>query len=121
MMPSFVDSSFSGLLCVEDNNSVLLFDDNESPRAVSSSVAAWHHQDSGFHDAGKESLLSDMSLSVEVLGELLEKESQYMPKCDYINRLRGGDLDIAARKEAIDWIKKVRVGAIIFFFKFVYS
>ncbi|KAK4800690.1 hypothetical protein SAY86_021177 [Trapa natans] len=106
MVPSFVDSSLSGLLCVEDNNSVFL-DDSEIPRGKSSYVPSWHHQANGLKDGGKELLLSDMSLSVELLNELLEKQSQYMPRHDYANRLRGGDLDIAARNEAIDWIKKV--------------
>ncbi|KAK4747498.1 hypothetical protein SAY87_014084 [Trapa incisa] len=105
MIPSFIDSS-SSLLCVEDNSSALLYD-NEIPRAKSSYVVAWHHQDSDLNDAGKELLLSDMLLSVELLSEMLEKESQYMPRHDYINKLRGGDLDIAARKEAVDWIRKV--------------
>ncbi|OWM67729.1 hypothetical protein CDL15_Pgr019230 [Punica granatum] len=111
MAPSFVDSPFSGLLCVEDNNSVFLFDDNESPRAVDSSDAAWHRQGSGFDDAGEgeHGQLSEreMLLSEEGLGGLLEKESQYMPDCEYVNRLRSGDLDIGARKEAVDWIREV--------------
>lgn len=117
MTPSFVDSSFSGLLCGEDSNSALLLDDNESPRTVSSSVATWRRQDSGFYDAGEgeDVPMSEMLLSAEGLGELLEKESQYMPEYDYLNRLRRGDLDIGARKDAIDWIRKVCVAAINLF------
>lgn len=38
---------------MEVNNSVCLFDDNESPRAVDSSGATWHNQGSGFGDAGE--------------------------------------------------------------------
>lgn len=97
-----------------EDNSAFLFDDKESTRAVYSSVATWHNQEGGFGDSGegKEGLLPDILLSVEGLGVLLEKESQYMPESDYLDRLRSGGLDIVARKEAIDWIKKVGMGAI---------
>lgn len=118
MATSFSDSSFSGLLCVEDNNSVFLFDDSENPRAVDSSSATWHIEDRGFGDSGEgKGVLPEMLLGVEELSVLLEKESQYMPERDYWNRLRSGDLGIGARKEAIDWIKKVGVGAINFSFR----
>lgn len=94
---------------MEDSNSALLLDDNDSPRAVPSSVATLRRQNSGFYDAGEgeDFPMSEMLLSGEGLGELLEKELQYMPEHDYRNRLRWGDLDIGARKDAIDWIRKV--------------
>ena len=37
----------------------------------------------------------------------MEKEWDHLPNGDYVNRLRSGDLDFGARKEAIDWIEKV--------------
>jgi len=38
---------------------------------------------------------------------MMETELHHLPNGDYVSRLRSGDLDIGARKEAIDWIEKV--------------
>ncbi|KAK9670682.1 hypothetical protein RND81_13G217700 [Saponaria officinalis] len=37
---------------------------------------------------------------------LLERESDYLPNHDYLDRLRCGDLDLSVRTEAFDWIFK---------------
>ncbi|KAK4751810.1 hypothetical protein SAY87_020608 [Trapa incisa] len=108
MAPSFPDSAFSGFICLEDNDSVFLFDDKESPRVLDSFDAMWNSQGNSFDDSGEGSeVLPEMVLDVEELTMLLKKESIYMPDGDYGNRFRTGDLDIGARRDAIDWIKKV--------------
>ncbi|KAJ6730293.1 CYCLINS [Salix viminalis] len=45
--------------------------------------------------------------SDECLVLMVEKECQHLPSGDYLKRLRNGDLDMGARKEAVDWIAKV--------------
>ncbi|KAG6786329.1 hypothetical protein POTOM_007929 [Populus tomentosa] len=117
MAPSF-DCAVSNLLCAEDNNSI--FDDNDHYDAtVEEFVATWHHgnhqicnQNSG-GDGGWLPLQSD-----ECLVLMVEKECQHLPNGDYLKRLRNGDLDMGARKEAVDWIAKaaVRIFCVLFYY-----
>ncbi|KAF8020524.1 hypothetical protein BT93_G1062 [Corymbia citriodora subsp. variegata] len=105
MAPSF-DCAVSSLLCVEDNTSV--FGDNDGDGAVEEGLeATWHrrgrHQDGCFE--GREELVPMQS--EECLAVLLEKECRHLPGFGYLNRLRNGDLDVAVRAEAIDWMGKV--------------
>ncbi|KAL4354585.1 hypothetical protein GQ457_06G035030 [Hibiscus cannabinus] len=44
--------------------------------------------------------------SDDVIKEMVEKEMMHLPRDDYLNRLRSGDLDLSARREAIEWISK---------------
>lgn len=110
-------SSYSSLLCAEDNNSIM--EDMNKEGYGEESVdcdATWRRY--GNHLTGKnqkEMLFGlddddgqDLPLqSDECLALMFEKESHHMPKFDYLNRLKTGDLDLAARNLAVDWISKV--------------
>ncbi|KAJ6337609.1 hypothetical protein OIU76_007315 [Salix suchowensis] len=105
MAPSF-DCAVSNLLCAEDNS---IFDDNDYYDApVEEFEATWHHgnhqicNQNGGGDGGWLPMQSD-----ECLVLMVEKECQHLPSGDYLKRLRNGDLDMGARKEAVDWIAKV--------------
>ncbi|MED6125716.1 hypothetical protein PIB30_071297 [Stylosanthes scabra] len=45
-------------------------------------------------------------LSEETIKGMVEGEKDHLPKEDYLQRLRSGDLDLTGRREAIDWIWK---------------
>ncbi|GAY41519.1 hypothetical protein CUMW_060100 [Citrus unshiu] len=111
MAPSF-DYAVSSLLCAEEDSSV--FDDiNGSVVDEFENDATWHHGNnrtqhrSRRFDDGGDMLLSLPLQSDECLALLLEKECHHLPHNDYLKRLRTGDLDLAARQEAVDWIAKV--------------
>lgn len=106
MAPSF-DCTVSSLLCAEDN----IFDDNDfgSVRLEEFEEAMWplrnrrnYDQNRGFDDEGGLPLQSD-----EYLASMVEKECHHLPGSDYLMRLQSGDLDLGARKQAVDWIGKV--------------
>ncbi|KAF7829992.1 cyclin-D4-2 isoform X1 [Senna tora] len=110
MAPSF--DCVSSLLCAEDN---IVFDDNDYAGSMGMGLLddTWHHTHTyhGLHnpipsrdDADGLPLQSDEGLAL-----MVQKEYQHIPAGDYLNRLRTGDLDSGARKEAIDWIEKVRL------------
>ncbi|WCJ31961.1 CYCLIN D4 1 [Euphorbia peplus] len=40
--------------------------------------------------------------------EMVEREIEHLPNHDYLMRLRNGDLDMSARREAFDWIIKAQ-------------
>lgn len=46
--------------------------------------------------------------SEECLTSIFDKETQHLPNLGYLKRLRSGDLDLGARKQAIHWIEKVQ-------------
>ncbi|KAK7385374.1 hypothetical protein VNO78_31090 [Psophocarpus tetragonolobus] len=105
MAPSF--DCVSSLLCAEDNS---IFDESDFAGEVLEDtwqvdVYDRNRSQSENFDVPKGwfSLQSD-----ECLRLMIEKECDHLPNSDYMNRLRTGDLNIGARKEAIDWIEKVR-------------
>ncbi|XP_028757347.1 cyclin-D4-1-like isoform X1 [Neltuma alba] len=105
MAPSF--DCVSSLLCTEDN---IIFDDNDYESTVGMPDNSWRQTSHRLHNP---SLFFDDSTgwplqSDECLAIMVEKECQHMPAGDYLNKLRTGVLDSGARKEAIDWIEKVR-------------
>ncbi|KAF2299768.1 hypothetical protein GH714_003251 [Hevea brasiliensis] len=109
MAPSF-DCAVSSLLCADDNNSI--FDDNDSFGAVIEQFeATWHHKNHRiYHQDRSSGGGGDGELpmpSNECLALMVEKECQHLPNVGYLKRLRRGDLDLGARKEAIDWMGKV--------------
>ncbi|KAI4307466.1 hypothetical protein L6164_030650 [Bauhinia variegata] len=116
MAPSF--DCVSSLLCAEDNS---IFDDNEYGGVMEQFEDTWNHiyhrfynQNQYFDDPYRLPLQSD-----ECLALMVEKEGQHLPGADYLNRLRNGDLDFGARKEAIDWIEKVGSILRVIFFCFL--
>ncbi|KAJ9166495.1 hypothetical protein P3X46_021242 [Hevea brasiliensis] len=109
MAPSF-DCAVSSLLCADDNNSI--FDDNDSFGAVIEQFeATWHHKNHRiYHQDRSSGGGGDGELpmpSNECLALMVEKECQHLPNVGYLKRLGRGDLDLGARKEAIDWMGKV--------------
>ncbi|KAI4366545.1 hypothetical protein MLD38_022409 [Melastoma candidum] len=104
MAPSF-DGMASGLLCVEDSTSVFedegeWLGDLDAPGASSASPGG----NAGGGCGGDDGLPMQ---SEECLALLLEKECQHSPRSDYRGRLRDGDINYVARKDAVDWIGKV--------------
>ncbi|RXH92692.1 hypothetical protein DVH24_033588 [Malus domestica] len=100
MAPSF-DCAVSSLLCAEEN----IFDIDD----FGSEEAHRNHRNNsrkgGFCDDGEEGLPLQ-SQSDEYLGSMVEKEFHHLPASDYLMRLQSGDLDLAARQQAVDWIGK---------------
>lgn len=107
MAPSF--DCVSSLLCAEDNS---IFDENDYGGSVEVLEDAW--QDPRYRRNLSQSENLDVPngffplQSDECLRLMVEKEWDHLPNGDYVNRLRSGDLDFGARKEAIDWIEKVQ-------------
>ncbi|CAN4114852.1 unnamed protein product [Withania somnifera] len=62
-------------------------------------------------DYGRSVALIDLlpSLSEESFRFMVEKEKVFLPKDDYLKRLRSGDLDLNVRREAVNWIWKAHV------------
>ncbi|KAK4261387.1 hypothetical protein QN277_004391 [Acacia crassicarpa] len=95
----------SSVLCSQDSNTCLAdfecdaTDDFEISRSS-------NHQKTGSNWGGFESVLGFPLQSEETLRLLAEKERVYMPREDYLVRLRRGDLDLSVRREALDWIWK---------------
>lgn len=112
MAPSF-DSAVSSLLCAEDN----IFDDND----FGSEQITWNHhrnrrnhnQNRGFGDDEEDGL--PLQSSDEYLASIVENESHHLPRLDYLKRLLSGDLDLGARNEAVDWIRKVGFSFLAFY------
>ncbi|GAB4844924.1 hypothetical protein Ancab_038315 [Ancistrocladus abbreviatus] len=114
MAPGF-EYTMSSLLCVEDNSSI--FDDVDNGGLTVDddfeiSTGRRHHrrsisQDHGFNGGECFAGLLPMQ-SEECLALMFEREVEHLPCADYLNRLKTGDLDLGARKEAVDWICKVQ-------------
>lgn len=111
MAPSF-DCVVSSLLCAEDNSSI--FYDNDcfgGGSEVEEFGATWNHryyrnsnQNRIFNGVDESGLALQ---SEECVGLMIEKENHHLPNADYLKRLQTGDLDLEARKQAVDWIGKV--------------
>ncbi|GMH17391.1 hypothetical protein Nepgr_019232 [Nepenthes gracilis] len=110
MTPSF-DHAVSSLLCAEENSSILYDADNGLMDAFEMNTGDHRNhrtlsQDHGFN--GGEGFIGLMPMQDgECLALMTEREIEHSPCGDYLMRLRSGDLDLAARREAVDWIWKV--------------
>lgn len=112
-MASIFDSAASILLCAEDNKSIFGFDDEEVENAHGYGHGWVLRERSGFYGG----FLMDFPLqSDECVGLLVERESEHIPRGDYMGRILSGALDPSVRRDAIDWIWKV--GSLFFFFFF---
>ncbi|KAI3508848.1 hypothetical protein L1887_23868 [Cichorium endivia] len=110
MAPS-LDCLVSSLLCAEDNDSIC-FDDDDYDRDMS-----WDHrnhlnlnQNQRFvnHLETEQPVLDFPLRTDECLNLLMEKErEQFVGFFDYLNKLKNGNLDLVARREAVEWITKV--------------
>lgn len=104
MADSSYDWEESSLLCEETN--IPCFFDLDSPATVEVTQETDGYKGFIFGIRRLEPLIDFPCLSEESFGSMVEREGQYMPKDDYLKRLRCGDLDLALRREALDWIWK---------------
>ncbi|KAE8657002.1 Cyclin-D4-1 [Hibiscus syriacus] len=100
MAPNF-DCAFSSLLC-EEEEKLSIFDDCFG-KVGEFGATAWNHRFYRNSNQNRVELPSE-----ECMGLMVEKEHQHFPNANYLKRLQSGDLDPAARREAIDFIRKVR-------------
>ncbi|XP_068643109.1 cyclin-D3-1-like [Aristolochia californica] len=103
MAPSF-ECVASSLLCPEDNNSIMGFDDDVGV------VDGIENTDSSNNH--KESFLGDFLMGLplqsdECLRVMVERECEHLPREDYLERLQRGQLDFSLRRDAVNWIGKV--------------
>lgn len=115
MADSFDCVNSNLLLCEENTNTC--FDDlgcnvaaDEFGLLSSSSSSLLFQQKNKnqiIHDNRSESLTSLPLQSEERIRTMIQRESEHLPRDDYLRRLRTGDLDLSVRREALDWILKV--------------
>ncbi|KAL8133936.1 cyclin-D4-1 [Apium graveolens] len=90
------------LLCTETNN--LCFDDVEAKDDQTHQVDFENVVAVG---NGSEPLVCFVALqSDDILCLLFQREHELLPRGDFLQRLRSGDLDLSVRKEALYWIYK---------------
>ncbi|KAI0495872.1 hypothetical protein KFK09_022179 [Dendrobium nobile] len=96
------DHASSTLLCAEDNRSILGLDEDVE-------VCTNGEVQGSFPGEISAQKIDFFPLQTEeCLNALLEKELELLPAADYAKRLMSGVSDISARKDAVDWIQKVR-------------
>lgn len=66
-----------------------------------------HNHEPSFDHNRSESLMSFPLQSEDTVRTMVDRESEHLPRGDYLTRLRSGDLDLSVRREALDWIWKV--------------
>ncbi|OIV93042.1 hypothetical protein TanjilG_20704 [Lupinus angustifolius] len=103
MADDSLDPATSSLLCCEDNSTCFDDDDLEFNDVVGSRILPfWAHTNlNSFNQCPSFVLQSEETVRV-----MIEREREHLPRDDYLNRLRSGDLDMSVRREAIDWICK---------------
>ncbi|KAJ8765643.1 hypothetical protein K2173_014765 [Erythroxylum novogranatense] len=113
-MAENIDCQDSSLLCTENTNICLGDFDSVTVEEFECSPS-WHHQgnhnhnvDPFFYSFRSKSLMGLTVLSDERVKEMIDMESEHLPRGDYLKRLRSGDLDLNFRREAVDWILKVQ-------------
>ncbi|KAK1435452.1 hypothetical protein QVD17_01215 [Tagetes erecta] len=115
------NSLLSSLLCAEDNDSICYGDsvnDNDNDEQNNVDEGLWGcgienglivNQNQCFVKS-LETECSVLDLPVqsdECLFGLIEKECDQFVGFDYLKKLRNGSLDMIARQQAVDWIRKV--------------
>lgn len=98
------------LLCDEETKS-LCFDDGDSVETLNDQI---HHQTIGRKGEGRsdsEPLIPLPFPSEECINWMVEREREHLPRTDYLMRLRSGELDLSLRREALDWMFKVKLFA----------
>lgn len=117
MAENLSDFTASNLTCTESTNTCFDgFECNATNGDDDDQNSQNHSQDSNFVNKRSISPMGFFpfqTVSEELLREMAVKEGELLPKHDYLNRLRSGDLDSRVRREALDWILKV-----VFFFSF---
>ncbi|KAJ8541988.1 hypothetical protein K7X08_016854 [Anisodus acutangulus] len=97
------------LLCTEKES--ICFDDlDDSCLTIGQQNNEINSKDLNFIKNGRSEGLIDMpSLNEECYGFMVQREIDFMPKDDYLMRLRSGVLDLSVRREALDWIWKAHM------------
>ncbi|GER34490.1 cyclin d2 family protein [Striga asiatica] len=95
------DCSASDLLCNEETKGFFLDDDDDL-------VQAQPFSDQSCRSNGGD---SEVSLNLPCLSEqciwwMVEREREHLPRDDYLDRLKTGDLDVSFRKWALHWMLK---------------
>uniref|UniRef100_A0A1D1ZFE0 Cyclin-D4-1 n=1 Tax=Anthurium amnicola TaxID=1678845 RepID=A0A1D1ZFE0_9ARAE len=103
-MGSAYDRASSILLCPEDNDSILGFDEEDCRGGLPPGQQCRRR---ALQDGGDGPCMDLPLQSDACLGALVLRESQHLPRDDYARRLQTGALDISVRRDAIDWICKV--------------
>ncbi|XP_072992017.1 cyclin-D3-1-like [Typha latifolia] len=108
MVVNTYDFASSTLLCGEDNNSILCFEEEEE---VGLHGEAENHELDRIRDL-KSGLCWDFLIefslqSEECIALLVEREFHHLPGDGYAERLQSGALKLSVRRDAIDWIWKV--------------
>ncbi|KAF4350417.1 hypothetical protein CsatB_023927 [Cannabis sativa] len=108
----------SNLLCEENTNTC--FDDDlgcnnatdefgvSSPLMPQQPKKRIHDQEPSFDLDRSEPLMSFPLQSDEIIRAMVLRESEHLPRADYLKRLRSGDLNLSVRREALDWIWKAQ-------------
>ncbi|CAI9758203.1 unnamed protein product [Fraxinus pennsylvanica] len=98
----------SDLLCNEETKSMCFDDDDLVDSFSDVSCQTDDNKGMSFVDGGpdSETMVHLPCLSEESIGLMVEREMEHMPRDDYLNRLRTGDLDMSVRREAVDWMCK---------------
>ncbi|XP_055810962.1 cyclin-D4-1-like [Solanum dulcamara] len=58
----------------------------------------------GKNGSRSEGLIDLPKITEESFSFMVQREIGFLPKDDYLKRLRSGDLDLSVRREAVDWI-----------------
>lgn len=74
--------------------------DGKSVECAAPELLCNHTTKSAFHDDGD---FVDPFIRL-----MIEREKEYLPKTDYIRKLRSGELDMSVRRDAYEWISKVK-------------
>ncbi|MCD7470270.1 hypothetical protein HAX54_009994 [Datura stramonium] len=104
MADNSYDCVASDLLCSEAES--FCFDDLDS-LTIGQKNNENNSKDLSFGKNGRSEALVDFpSLSEESFSFMVQREIEFLPKDDYLKRLRSGDLNLSVRREALDWIWK---------------
>ncbi|KAL3630492.1 hypothetical protein CASFOL_023476 [Castilleja foliolosa] len=100
------DCGATDLLCDEETQNLCLFDDGDivEPSDDQSPQTNGEKGVNGGSVSGP--LISLPCLSEDCVGWMVERESEHLPRDDYLMRLRTGELDMGLRREALDWMVK---------------
>lgn len=113
-MAENLDCAASNLLCVENTMTCFDDDDDLDRNGVNDFgvISSFCHQMKTNHPPSKEWVFCDsgsnslMGFPLENLEEMVEREKEHLPRDEYLKRLRSGNLELSARREALDWILK---------------
>ncbi|XP_020243910.1 cyclin-D4-1-like [Asparagus officinalis] len=97
------NTASSILLCAEDNNSILCFEDEIEEQENGRGWAPQEQRNDFYGDF----LMGFPLQSDECLDLMVKREAEHLPREDYGKRLITGALDISIRRDAVDWIWKV--------------